>query len=102
MGSGSSRLETRWWEAEAQQKLMTTTNTGEVEVICSLIPGLDETTMIGHLKARSDLDTLFALHCRCQNLPTVQRADPSNLGESRHLRKTWHLRKKRHPKKVAP
>ncbi|KAH6667184.1 hypothetical protein B0J14DRAFT_704750 [Halenospora varia] len=56
MGSGSSRLETRWWEAEAQQKVITTTNIGKVEVICSLIPGLDGTTMIGHLKAHpSDL-----------------------------------------------
>jgi hypothetical protein len=36
---------------------MTTKSTGKVEVICSLIPGVDETVMLGHLKARSDHDT---------------------------------------------
>ncbi|KAH6672618.1 hypothetical protein B0J14DRAFT_77801 [Halenospora varia] len=91
MGSGSSRLETRWWEAEAQQKVITTTNIGKVEVICSLIPGLDGTTMIGHLKARSDLDTLFALHCRTQNLPTEQPADPSDLTADVKANELWRV-----------
>jgi hypothetical protein len=68
-----------WWEAEAQRKVMTTKSTGKVEVICSLIPGVDETAMVDHLKARSDLDTLFELYCRYPNPPREQRADPSNL-----------------------
>ena len=50
-----------------------------MEVICSLIPGIDETAMVGHLKVRSDLDALFELYYRYQNLPREQRADPSNL-----------------------
>jgi hypothetical protein len=58
---------------------MTTKSTGKVEVICSLIPGVDETVMLGHLKARSDHDTPFELYCRYLNLPREQRADPSNL-----------------------
>lgn len=58
---------------------MTAKNTGKVEVICSLIPGVDDTTIVGHLKVRSDLDTLFELHCRYWNLPREQGADPSKL-----------------------
>jgi hypothetical protein len=79
MGTGSSRLETRWWEAEAQRKVSTTKNTDKVVVICSLIPGVDATTMVDRLKERSDLDTLFELYCRYQNLPAEQRANPSDL-----------------------
>jgi hypothetical protein len=50
-----------------------------VAVICSLVPGVDETAIVGRLRERSDLDTLFELHCRNQNLPREQHADPSNL-----------------------
>jgi hypothetical protein len=64
MGSGSSRLETRWWEAEAQRKISTTKNTDRVVVICLLIPDMDATTIVDRLKERSDLDTLFELHYR--------------------------------------
>ncbi|TVY37821.1 hypothetical protein LOCC1_G008416, partial [Lachnellula occidentalis] len=51
----------------------------KVEVICSLFPVKDEKTAIGLLKARPDLDTLFALHCKYQDLSKDRRADPSNL-----------------------
>jgi hypothetical protein len=79
MGSRSSRLETRWWEAEAQRKVSTTKSTDKVVVIRSLILGVDATTIVDRLKERSDLDTLFELHCRYQNLPAEQRANPSDL-----------------------
>ena len=91
MGSGSSRCETRWWEAKAQRKVVTTKNTGKVEVICSLIPGVDEVAMVGYLKERSDLDTLFALHCRHQDLSKEQRADPSNLTVDFKANELWRV-----------
>ncbi|KAL2063213.1 hypothetical protein VTL71DRAFT_5017 [Oculimacula yallundae] len=91
MGSGSSRLETRWWEAEAQRKVVTTKNSGKVEVICSLIPGVDEIAMVGYLKERSDLDTLFALHCRHQNLSSDQRVDPPALTVDFKANELWRL-----------
>jgi hypothetical protein len=91
MGAGSSRLDTRWWEAESQQKLITTTNIGKVEVICSLIPGLDHATIIGHLKSRSDLDTLFALHCRSQNFLMEQPAGPSTLTADFKAYELWRV-----------
>ena len=89
MGSGSSRCETRWWEAKAQRKVVTTKNTGKVEVICSLIPGVDEVAMVGYLKERSDLDTLFARHCRYQDLSKEQRADPPNLPVDFKANELW-------------
>jgi hypothetical protein len=81
MGSGASRedvIDSKWWEAKAQQMLVTTTKTGKVEVICSLIPFEDERIALGPLKARSDLDTLFTLHYRGQKIPGQQNADYSN------------------------
>jgi hypothetical protein len=90
MGSGSSRLETRWWEAEAQRKIATTKSTSKVEVICSLIPGMDETTVKGYLKERSDLDLLFELNCRYQNLSREQQhADHSNLTVDSKANELW-------------
>ena len=89
MGSASSRSTNRWWEAEAQRKVVTTKNTGKVEVICSLIPGVDEVAMVGYLKERSDLDTLFARHCRYQDLSKEQRADPPNLPVDFKANELW-------------
>jgi len=91
MGSGPSRFETRWWEAEAQRKVVTTKNTGKVEVICSLIPGVDDMAMVGYLKERSDLDTLFALHSRHQNLSGDQRANPQALTVDCKANAIWRL-----------
>lgn len=91
MGSGSSRLETRWWEAEAQRKIATTKSTSRVEVICSLIPGMDETTVKGYLKARSDLDVLFELNCRSQNPSREQHADHSNLTADSKVNGLWRI-----------
>ncbi|KAE8441390.1 hypothetical protein EG329_005017 [Mollisiaceae sp. DMI_Dod_QoI] len=85
MGSASSRFATRWWEAKAQRKIVTTKNTGKVEVICSLIPDLDEAAMVGYLKKRSDLDTLF------QNLSRDQHADPSNLSVDFKANELWRV-----------
>jgi hypothetical protein len=65
MGSGASRvgvIASKWWEAKAQKMLMATMNMGKVEVICSLL-FIDEKIAIRLLKARPDLDKLFALHC---------------------------------------
>jgi len=91
MGSASSRFETRWWEAEAQRKVVTTKNAGKVEVICSLIPGVDEVAMVGYLKERSDLDTLFARRCRYQDLSREPRADPSNLPVDFKANELWRV-----------
>ena len=91
MGSASSRVETRWWEAEAQRKVVTTKNAGKVEVICSLIPGVDEVAMVGYLKERSDLDTLFARRCRYQDLSREPRADPSNLPVDFKANELWRV-----------
>jgi len=85
MGSASSRFVNRWWEAEAQRKVVTTKNIGKVEVICSLIPGVDEVAMVGYLKERSDLDTLF------QNLSRDQHADPSNLSVDFKANELWRV-----------
>jgi hypothetical protein len=49
MGLGASRqevLETRWWKSEALHELITTTDTGDIELVCSLIPFADEKTLI--------------------------------------------------------
>ena len=91
MGSGPSRFVARSWEAEAQRKVVTTKNTGKVEVICSLIPGVDEIAMVGYLKERSDLDTLFARHCRYQNLSGDQRVDPPDLTVDLKANELWRL-----------
>ena len=91
MGSTSSRFERRWWEAEAQRKVATTKSIGKVEVICSLIPGVDEMALIDYLKERSDLDTLFALHFKYQNLSGDQREDPSALTVDFKANELWRL-----------
>ncbi|RDL30198.1 Uncharacterized protein BP5553_10476 [Venustampulla echinocandica] len=90
MGSESSRVETRWWEVKAQQKLRTTTSIGKVEVLCSLVPGVHQATMIRYLKERPDLDTLFALHCGRQSPSTKQHADPSSLTVEMKASELWH------------
>lgn len=58
--------------------LVTTTKTGKVEVICSLILFKDERIALGLLEARSDLDTLFTLYYRGQKIPGEQNTDYSN------------------------
>lgn len=66
MGSGTSResvIDSEYWEAESQRILRTTTNTYKIEMICSLIPSKDEIALFKVLKARSDLDTIFARYC---------------------------------------
>ena len=85
MGSASSRFANRWWEAEAQRKVVTTKNIGRVEVICSLIPGVDEVAIVGYLKERSDLDTLF------QNLSRDQHEGPSNLSVDFKANELWRV-----------
>ncbi|KAH7418819.1 hypothetical protein BKA64DRAFT_635935 [Cadophora sp. MPI-SDFR-AT-0126] len=88
MGSGSSHVETRWWEVEAQRTLATG-NTWEVEVVCSLIPVVDETVLVGCLKKRPDLDTLFALNCGYQDRYGDQRMDPQALTVGFKANKLW-------------
>jgi hypothetical protein len=91
MGSGASRegvIDSKWWEAKAYRMLITTTTTGEVELICSLIPFIDETTLLGLLSRRSDLDTLFILHCT-QNGPEQQSGDPSKLTDDIKAQELW-------------
>ncbi|KAG4429165.1 hypothetical protein IFR05_015354 [Cadophora sp. M221] len=70
MGSASSRFATRWWEAEAQRKVVTTKNTGKLKVICSLIPGVNEIAM---------------------DLSKEQRADPSNLTIDFKANELWRV-----------
>jgi hypothetical protein len=65
MGAGASRqniIESKWWEAKAHRMLITTTEIQDVELIYTLIPFIDETTLLDLLSRRSDLDTLFKLH----------------------------------------
>jgi hypothetical protein len=81
MGAGASRqdvVDSKWWEAEAHRMLITTTSIRNVELISTLIPFIDETTLLGLLSRRSDLDTLFTLHCK-QNGPEQQSGDLSKL-----------------------
>ncbi|KAF7866869.1 hypothetical protein EAF04_005710 [Stromatinia cepivora] len=89
MGSKTSRLENRWWEAEAQRKLATTKHMSKVVVICSLIPGVDETAMVGCLKRRSDLDTFYELYCRPQN--TEQHANLTVDSKANELWRVLHM-----------
>lgn len=65
--------------------LVTTTRTGTVEVICSLIPFEDERIALGLLKARLDLNILFTLHYRGQKIPGEQNADYSNKFKANEL-----------------
>lgn len=72
-------LESRWWEPDAQHKIITSTDTGDVELILLHIPFIDENCLVTKLMARSDLDVLFALYYR-QYVPLHgQRADISLL-----------------------
>ncbi|PVH76118.1 hypothetical protein DL98DRAFT_657703 [Cadophora sp. DSE1049] len=47
--------------------------------------------MVGYFKERSDLDTLFARHCRYQDLSKEQRADPSNLPVDFKANELWRV-----------
>ncbi|PVH69521.1 hypothetical protein DL98DRAFT_171033 [Cadophora sp. DSE1049] len=82
MRSGSSRFETRWWEAEAQRKVVTTKNTGKFLVWMKSRWSAQE---------RSGLDTLFALHCRHQHLSGDQRVDPPALTVDFKANELWRL-----------
>jgi hypothetical protein len=93
MGSGASRegvIDSKWWEAKAYRMLITTASTRDVELICSLIPFTDETTLLGLLKGRSDLDTLFILHCK-QNVPEQQSGDPSKFTDELKAQELWRV-----------
>lgn len=89
MGSGSSRLEKRQWEAKALQMLITTSNPEVVGLICSYIPWADETNLVDQLKRRSDLDTLFMLYCK----PNISSdsGDITALGEGIKAREVWRV-----------
>lgn len=82
-------IASKWWEAKAQEMLKTTTTIGKLDVICSLLPVEDEKTAIRLLRARPDLDTLFALNCRYQDLSKEQRADPSTLTVDFKANELW-------------
>ncbi|KAH6694379.1 hypothetical protein BKA61DRAFT_711986 [Leptodontidium sp. MPI-SDFR-AT-0119] len=90
MGSGSSHVETRWWEVEAQ-RILATGNTWEVKVICSLIPVVNETVPVDCLKKRPDLDTLFALNCGYQDRDGDQRMDPQALTVGFKANRLWQV-----------
>ena len=70
---------------------MTTKKTDKLKAICSLIPGVGEIAMVDYLKKRSDLDTLFAQHCRYQDPSKEQRADPSNLPVDFKANELWRV-----------
>ncbi|KAL5325340.1 hypothetical protein ACEPPN_006465 [Leptodophora sp. 'Broadleaf-Isolate-01'] len=93
MGSKASLKNTiasKWWEAKARKMLRTTT-IDKVEFICSLLPLEHEKTVIKSLKARPDLDTIFARHCRNQDLSKEQRANPSTLTVDFKANELWRL-----------
>ena len=77
------------WEAKAHEVLRATKNTSEVEEICSLLPMEDVVTAIRLLKERPDLDMLFALYCRHQDLSKEQRADPDGLTIDFNAKEFW-------------
>jgi hypothetical protein len=81
-------IESKWWEAKAHRMLITTTEIRDVELICTLIPFIDETTLLDLLSRRSDLDTLFKLHC-IQDGPEQQSIDPSGLMNDVKARELW-------------
>jgi len=71
---------------------MLTTNTiNKIEVIYSLLPLENEKTVIKLLKARLDLDTVFARHCRNQDLSKEQRIDLSNLTVDFKANELWRV-----------
>jgi hypothetical protein len=79
MRSGTSRegvIDSKLWEVKAQQMLRITTNTRKVEKICSLIPFKEESDLLDLIKARSDLDILFALCCEFPKLTSEQSIHP--------------------------
>ena len=94
IGSRPSRedgIVSKQWEAKAQKVLISTTKLGKVEVIYSLLPFEDKKTAIRLLKARADLDTLFALHCKYQVLSIEQRVDPSSLKVDSKANQLWRV-----------
>lgn len=94
MGSGPSRqnvIDSRWWETKAQKMLISTTHPGRVKAICSLLPFEDERTAVQLLKARPDLDTLFTLHFKHQDLCMEHRIDPSNLTADFKANEIWRV-----------
>lgn len=93
MGLVTSRqeaFESRLWESQALRKLGTTTDLGEIEFICSLLPFVDEKLPIARLTARSDLDTHFALHCG-RHSREEQRADISLLTDGFKAKEVWRV-----------
>lgn len=101
MGSGASRqelLESRWWEAESLRKLVATTDLGDVEHICSLIPFVDEKLPTARLTARPDLDTLFTLHC---SRPVEPRADISTSTDDCKANEIWRVLRSPSSRKAA-
>ncbi len=83
-------LDSRWWVSEALRKLVTTTDTGDVKLVCSFVPFVDEKTLIVRLSVRSDLGTLFTLHCRGA-FPEEQRADILLLTDGCKAKEVWRV-----------
>jgi len=81
----------KWWESKAQQSLVTTTDPSKVKAICSLLPFDNEEAAIQLLKARPDLDLLFALNCSYQDVSAEQQTDPSNLTINFKANKLWRV-----------
>jgi hypothetical protein len=91
MGLGASRqniTDSTWLETEAQHMLTTTKNIGTVETICSLVPFIN--APIDQLMKRSDLDILFTIHCRRQNLHREQ-SHALEMTNNTKAKELWHV-----------
>jgi hypothetical protein len=71
--------------------LTTTTNTHKVELICSLIPVLDDKPLLHSLMGRPDLDTLCTLYCGRQELPRHESENLSEVTDDIKAEELWRV-----------
>jgi hypothetical protein len=84
-------IDSGWWEAKAHRMLTTAINTRKLELICSLIPGLDDKTLLRSVMGRPDLDTLFTLHCGRRKLPRHESENPSKVTDDIKAQELWRV-----------
>lgn len=92
MRSGASHegvIASRWWRSKAQ-KMLRSASIGNVKTICSLLPLEDEKAAIKCLKARSDFNTLFALHCRDRGFSEEKGANHTRLSIDSSSCELWN------------
>ena len=78
-------------KSKAQYTLTTATNTRIVELVCSLIPVLDEKALLRSLIGRPDLDILFTLYCGRREFPGHESENPSKVTDDIKAQKLWRV-----------